>query len=448
MRKKRLLISSLLIVACLFSNLTACKKSGNSKESSSTTVTVALEKESYTMTEDTKLTISAQVEGANGAVLWSSSDSTVVSVRNGVLLAKKVGEATITASVGNVSDSCNVTVTAAEEETLGCIAFENSTMFFSVEEKQSTPVSVEYYLLKNGELIEEDAVFTYETLDEEIATVDANGAVTPVSVGKTKIKVSCNGLESFLDVDIYDGYLSTTDGWTAMLGARGKKYLVTADIDFEGVAYTGYCSKPNYEATDTDWFNNHVNGNGHSIKNIQFSESDSGRKSVFGLLGGNALIENIAFENIRSEAKDQVFALTSCFKANTSVVVRNVLIDIEFVNGVTGSNAGLCERFYCGTLNNVLISIDAPKMSGALSGISRDTFCWGVTAVENVVVYGPEGMTLFESKLYPEYFTLPPIVNDSAKAFSKKMDVAWFTYNHFDASVWALSATELPALKK
>lgn len=59
-----------------------------------------------------QLTISAALlpEQKNAQVIWSSSNSSVVSVENGLLSALSTGEATITASYGNVSDSMNVTV--------------------------------------------------------------------------------------------------------------------------------------------------------------------------------------------------------------------------------------------------------------------------------------------------------------------------------------------------
>lgn len=58
-----------------------------------------------------KLTANVSPANANQSVTWSSSDSSVVSVSNGQLTAKKVGTATVTAKANNgVSGSCTVTV--------------------------------------------------------------------------------------------------------------------------------------------------------------------------------------------------------------------------------------------------------------------------------------------------------------------------------------------------
>lgn len=63
-----------------------------------------------------KLTASVSPANANQSVTWSSSDSSVVSVSNGQLTAKKVGTATVTARANNgVSGSCTVTVKSKKQ---------------------------------------------------------------------------------------------------------------------------------------------------------------------------------------------------------------------------------------------------------------------------------------------------------------------------------------------
>ncbi len=65
------------------------------------------------MKNGTTASLSATVTPSNTSdfVVWSSSDSSVASVSNGAITAKKPGTATITATAGSVSASCTVTVT-------------------------------------------------------------------------------------------------------------------------------------------------------------------------------------------------------------------------------------------------------------------------------------------------------------------------------------------------
>ena len=73
---------------------------------------------SKTLEVDDAIQLSAAVSpsNANQAVSWSSSNSSVVSVNNGKITAKRVGKATITATAGNgKSASCEVTVRKKEQ---------------------------------------------------------------------------------------------------------------------------------------------------------------------------------------------------------------------------------------------------------------------------------------------------------------------------------------------
>lgn len=57
-----------------------------------------------------QLTATLQPYGASGTVTWSSSNTSVASVNNGLVTANAVGTVTITATVGDYSASCVVTV--------------------------------------------------------------------------------------------------------------------------------------------------------------------------------------------------------------------------------------------------------------------------------------------------------------------------------------------------
>ena len=81
--------------------------------------TVELNRSKYTYTVSylkTKvpkktITLKAEVEGSDTAVVWSSSDETVATVsEKGKVTMKGIGECTITATAGWASDSCKITV--------------------------------------------------------------------------------------------------------------------------------------------------------------------------------------------------------------------------------------------------------------------------------------------------------------------------------------------------
>lgn len=76
---------------------------------------VTLNKDSVTLSVGDTETLTATIAPANAtdkAVTWSSDDSTVASVANGVVTAEATGTATITVTThdGSFTDTCAVTV--------------------------------------------------------------------------------------------------------------------------------------------------------------------------------------------------------------------------------------------------------------------------------------------------------------------------------------------------
>ena len=117
----------------------------------------------------------------NKVVTWKSSDETIATVdENGVVIAVKLGEATITATTTdgtNLSASCKVTVksTLATSITLDKTEIE-------LEATQTATISATIL----PELTTNKTV-TWKSSDEKIATVDVNGVVTAVKVGEAII---------------------------------------------------------------------------------------------------------------------------------------------------------------------------------------------------------------------------------------------------------------------
>ena len=77
---------------------------------------VTLSETVLSLTEGESATLTATVEPENAtdkAIVWTSSDNAVATVKNGVVTAVKAGTATITAACGSAKAECTVTVTAA-----------------------------------------------------------------------------------------------------------------------------------------------------------------------------------------------------------------------------------------------------------------------------------------------------------------------------------------------
>ena len=77
-------------------------------------IAISLDKTTLNLQEGATETLTATVTGSTSPVTWSSSKTAVASVDNtGKVTAVAAGEATITAAIGDVKATCDVTVTAA-----------------------------------------------------------------------------------------------------------------------------------------------------------------------------------------------------------------------------------------------------------------------------------------------------------------------------------------------
>lgn len=121
------------------------------------------------------LTITAFVPAyASESATWASNNTTVATVnKSGVITAKALGDAEITATIGEVEKTCTVHVVAVDVNSITLPAEANVTLGSSLQLNPTVDpaqAASEYTI-------------TYESSAPEIATVDANGKVVGVAAG-------------------------------------------------------------------------------------------------------------------------------------------------------------------------------------------------------------------------------------------------------------------------
>ena len=140
---------------------------------------VTLNKTSAKLKVGEKVTLTATVkpdDATDKTVTWTTSDATVASVSNsGLVTAKKVGKATITAKAGDKSATCAITVTTATSVTLN-----KTSAKLKVGEKVTLTATV-----KPDDAT--DKTVTWTTSDATVASVSNSGLVTAKKVGKATI---------------------------------------------------------------------------------------------------------------------------------------------------------------------------------------------------------------------------------------------------------------------
>ena len=127
----------------------------------------------------------------------------------------------------------------------------------------------------NGQQTLAEAGATYKSDNTDIATVSANGTVTPVAVGSTLVYVTVGGRTKIVSAEVYTMLVSTAEDWNAMLGLPGDlaaRFYVTNDIDFSGVTYNAKTNNGG-DVLLSQSFCGSLDGGGHAISNVTFDGS-------------------------------------------------------------------------------------------------------------------------------------------------------------------------------
>ena len=147
---------------------------------------VSLNSTSIELVEGTTQTLVATVSPSNAEnqkVIWSSSNSSVASVTDGVVTAVKAGNATITVKTddGNKTATCNVTV-VAEEISVTSVSLDQTAVELAEGGEVTLTATV-----KPDDATNKNVSWT--SSNESVATVD-NGKITAVKAGSSIITVT------------------------------------------------------------------------------------------------------------------------------------------------------------------------------------------------------------------------------------------------------------------
>ncbi len=149
---------------------------------------VELDRTSLDMTEGDEVTLKATVkpeDATDKSVRWSSNNTTVATVKDGLITAYKAGTATITVySVENedIKATCKVTVKARTYSVTG-VTLDETSKEMNVGETFTLKAKIEPSNATNQNV-------TWNSLDATVATVDKNGKVTARKAGFTVITVT------------------------------------------------------------------------------------------------------------------------------------------------------------------------------------------------------------------------------------------------------------------
>ena len=199
---------------------------------------ITLNKSTASLKVSESITLTASVlpsTTTNKSVTWESSNSSVAAVdTNGKVTAISIGNAIITATTvdgSNLSASCKITVTKTLAES---ISLNMTTASLNVSESVTLTASVLPSTTTNKSV-------TWESSNSSVATVNANGKVTAIGVGKaiitaattdgSNISAVCNVSVSGLGDVNNDAAINITDVMTVasyILGLNPNIFIFNA----------------------------------------------------------------------------------------------------------------------------------------------------------------------------------------------------------------------------
>lgn len=176
--------SSLLLLLSSTFILASC--GGNDATSSVQEASITLTQTSLTLEAYQETTIEYTLKNVEGTVTWTSSNPTVATVDNGKISTLKAGTATITAAVGDLSASCQVTVTALAQAPRLVM----SDLQVAVDKDQT--YGIDAYVLYKNEQIASDLEATLKEGE------DASVASVAYSNGKLNVTGNAYGQATFI----------------------------------------------------------------------------------------------------------------------------------------------------------------------------------------------------------------------------------------------------------
>ena len=186
---------------------------------------VTLNKTSMVLIPGETETLKATVEpddATDKTVTWSSSNERVATVVDGVVTAVSEGTAVITATAGDKSATCQVTVSKPVIPVTG----------LSIDKTELELIKGEYDII-TATVTPDDATYksvTWSSADETIATVDKNGKVTGTGGGVTTVTASIGDLEATCTVTVTVPVESITLDKTSLTMKVGETATLKATV--------------------------------------------------------------------------------------------------------------------------------------------------------------------------------------------------------------------------
>ncbi len=334
----------------------------------------------YGNTQKINVTVTDGGQVIETNIVWSSSNESVATVKDGLVTAVNKGVAVIKARVelnGEFAEAyCTVNVT----EDIDILATEKTDYF------TTDIIDLGVKIIVNGEL-DEQVETAYYTSDVAIATVDEKGLITPKKAGFVDITVRCGSISKTFSLTITEKhFITTAEDFLAMDGkAEGIVYELKNDIDLSDITYA---VNGNSVAAVMN-FNGTLIGNGYKVKYTYAQDSSNTQKfgGLIKTIGENASVSGLGIRANVTFYGDYQYAVFATIKGK----VENCFIDVtERMSSSSSGNWLVTTPIFggaSGTISNTIIKTAGYAGSNAVTRLPLGTAFTGT--FDNVAFVSP-----------------------------------------------------------
>ncbi|MBQ8309178.1 MAG: Ig-like domain-containing protein [Clostridia bacterium] len=209
----------------------------SSSEEEKATPAIAISNKTASLEQGDAYDFDATLTALEGEVVWSVGENGVLSIdTNGVVVALKAGETTVTATCGTLADSVSVTVSDTNRPIV--LTNEAQTVELFLGDTYKANPSVVY----KGEVAESGKIeYSYSSSDRSVATVATDGTVTGVAVGSATITITTEyrffSISATYDVNIVaESYVAFTNEPNVTLGmVEHGGYVTEKELSYKVV---------------------------------------------------------------------------------------------------------------------------------------------------------------------------------------------------------------------
>ena len=358
-----------------------------------TEVTLNLESNAKTQLEVMVLPVNA----TNTSVVWSSDNTQVATVENGVVTAIGAGTANITvASAADNSKTavCKVTVTGKTTEKEEDNKDENSQISIQLD-KTSASLKVGESLTLKGTVTPSDKAISWSSSKKEVATVDEKGKVVAIAEGETEITATVEGKSAVCKITVNkaDGSKDNTskeEGSKPLKDKSGNQIYIKKDgnyVEAKVADYYNYKEFYKKEASSeykyTGWQNldgrtYYFDKNGNKVTGEQVIQgakysfnSDGSLNTGSGILGIDVSTWNgtIDWNKVKSSGVSYVIIRTG-FRGSTQGALVEDNRFRQNIKGATNAGLKVGVYFFSQAVNEVEAVEEASMVLSQIKGYS------------------------------------------------------------------------------